>query len=204
MKTVLLTGASSAAGARILEVLAARPDVTRVYLLGGGDAARAPAEAAAKEVLPLPGDVKLPRLGLDGKGFEQASAADTIIHCAERTELDQDLPRAREWNVQPVRSLIELLQEARGARLVHLSTTWVAGTKRGLFTEFDLDCRQGFYNAYEQSKHEAECLLRDSAVSGRVTIARRSLALGAPGRLGSILQPLRGRRLLVSGDSRIR
>jgi nucleoside-diphosphate-sugar epimerase len=222
MKNVLITGASSAMGARVLELLAERHDIARIYLLSQGDAslpaslasARSSAAAKAQEVLPLSGDVRLPRLGLDERAFDDLCAAvDTVFHCAERAEIDQDLEKAREGNVQPVRTLIALLEKARGARLVQLSTTWVAGTKRGLFTEFDLDCGQGFYNAYEQSKHEAERLLRDSSVSGRVTVVRRSLALGGPQRgvtagtmtLESVIQSLLGGwRILVSGDPRVR
>src|SRR5262245_26240541 len=125
MKTVLLTGAAGAAGARVLELLAERPEVARIYLLsqqGEAGPSRAPAAAKAGEVVPLAGNARLPRLGLDEKAFgEIAAAVDTIVHCAERAEIDQDLQAAREWNVQPVRGLIELLEKAGGARLVHLS-----------------------------------------------------------------------------------
>jgi thioester reductase-like protein len=43
----------------------------------------------------------------------------------------------------------------------HVSTVAVAGTHQGMFYEDDLVVNQGFNNAYEQSKFEAERLVRD-------------------------------------------
>ncbi|MCA9712169.1 MAG: SDR family oxidoreductase, partial [Myxococcales bacterium] len=136
-------------------------------------------------------------------------SVDTIFHCAERTALDRDLEAARAANVQPVSTLVDLLGGNPGARLAHVSTTMVAGTKRGLFTEFDLACGQRFHNAYEQSKFEAETLLRESKVWDRVTVFRRSLTVeeapGAGAPLSALLDDLRRRRpVLLAGDPRMR
>jgi nucleoside-diphosphate-sugar epimerase len=126
---------------------------------------------------------------------------------------DGNLAKARASNVEPVRWLIEMLEKRRDARLVHLSTTWVCGTKGGLFTEFDLACQQSFYNAYEQSKYEAECLLKNSSVADRVIIIRRSLTVdmsnfadeAAVTTFESVLASLQTTpRIAVLGDSRAR
>lgn len=224
MKNVLITGATSVIGARLLEVLSRREGVESIRALGRGGSAPAPGAPAGA---PTNGssrttaavrwdsaDARAPRLGLDEAAYNEiCSDVDTVFHCAERTALDHDIEAARAENVEPVRVLVELLERAPGARLVHLSTAWVTGTKRGLFTEFDLDYVSGFYNAYEQSKHEAERLLASSPIAGRVTVARRSLALDAAGRgtparggvLEDVVRALSSSRLvMVSGDPEAR
>ena len=225
MRRVLLTGAGGAIGRRVLDALVRRPEVERIYLLGtveegmpcgGMDLVGA---AGRAEILCVLGDLHRPHFGLHEAAFAAlAECADVVIHCAERARLDHDLAASRACNVAPVQTLIELLRWTCQTRLVHLSTAWVAGTRRGLFTEFDLACGQRFCNAFEESKYEAECLLRDSEVAGRATIVRRSLVLRetgpAPGEtanptapetdelpLGPLLGRLaRGRRMLLAGD----
>ena len=221
-RTILITGAETAAGAHILRML--KRQVERIYVLAEVDAevdshennARVCDASTAPETQPLVlrGSLSQPRLGLDERAFEAVSAeVDTIFNCAEGTVFDRDLAKARARNVEPVRCLIEMLEKARDARLVHLSTTWVCGTKRGLFTEFDLACQQGFYNAYEQSKYEAEYLLRKSSVSERVIIVRRSLTVdmslfvheAGVKTFESLLASLQTMpRIAVLGDSRAR
>src|SRR5947209_3336404 len=123
---------------------------------------------------------------------------------------DQQLELARRANLLPVESWISLLERNRALRLHHLSTAFTAGTRHGLYTEFDLHCGQEFHNAYEQSKYEAEVRLRESRVSGRVTVHRPSHTLGpltgSPFQLGGaypLLAALAPASLLP-GDGRAR
>ena len=142
---------------------------------------------------------------VDGDAASAAWAeADSIVHCAERDVLDDDLALARRHNVEPVARLIEVLRAHPALRLTYVSSAWVAGDKRGLFTEFDHDCGQRFHNAYERSKYEAEGLLRASDVRSRVLIVRRSAILDAGEEpLGPLLAALGKRRpILVAGDPR--
>jgi nucleoside-diphosphate-sugar epimerase len=217
VNNVMITGSTGAIGARVLSSVAAQPGVRRIYVLRDRAAASpepALAQEPGAELRPLDGDPRQPRLGLDPAAFTDLCASvDTIFHCAERTVIDRDLDAARASNVQPVATLIEMLQHNPAARLAHVSTTMVAGTKRGLFTEFDLACGQGFHNAYEQSKFEAERLLRESAVADRVIVFRRSLtadelAGSSSGRpsspLAAFLDTLRrGKLVLFAGDPRM-
>lgn len=218
MKSVMLTGTSGAIGAEVLAAVLAMPSVEQVVLLeneGDGEPRRRlPVAAAGPSVRTLAVDLRRPRFGLDEQAFAAlCGSVDTLFHCAERTSIDQDLASARAANTEPVAVLIEVLQRNPAARLVHLSTTLVAGTRRGLFTEFDLACGQDFHNAYEQSKFEAERQLRASDVSGRVIVARRSFTMDAPqatvqGRWSSPLAwlidgLLRSRLMLIAGDPRM-
>jgi nucleoside-diphosphate-sugar epimerase len=68
---------------------------------------------------------------------------------------------------------------ARGGldRYGHISTAYVAGTHDGRFRERDLSLGQSFNNAYEQSKFEAEHLVR-SRTGLPFTILRPSIVVG--------------------------
>lgn len=220
MKKVMLTGTDGAIGALVLKAVAAEPEVEQIYVLSGGPAGAAdnaqnraapPRGALGAALQTLVVDLQKPRFGLDEKAFvELCASVDTIFHCAERTSIDQDLQTARAFNTQPIATFIEMLQQNPAARLAQLSTTLVAGNRRGLFTEFDLACGQNFHNAYEQSKFEAERMLRDSAVMSRVIVFRRSLTADkrnpSPAKhvaspLASLIEGLRaGKLMVIAGD----
>ncbi len=93
----------------------------------------------------------------------------------------------------------------RLARLVHVSTAYVAGGRKGTVSEDDLTDAFGFGSPYEQTKYEAECLVRDAASELPVTVVRPSMIVG-DSRTGDIktfntfYTPL---RLFLSGKLRI-
>jgi long-chain acyl-CoA synthetase len=72
------------------------------------------------------------------------------------------------------------LSQARGGfeYFSHVSTAYVAGTHTGPFGEDELDVGQRFRNAYEQSKFEAERLVREHAGRLPVQIFRPSIVVG--------------------------
>ena len=77
-----------------------------------------------------------------------------------------------------------------------MSTAYVAGTHEGAFSEDDLDVGQGFHNAYEATKFEAECLVRAHAEHMQIQVFRPSIIVGdsTTGRTSSfnvIYAPLR-------------
>jgi pimeloyl-ACP methyl ester carboxylesterase/nucleoside-diphosphate-sugar epimerase len=185
---ILLTGAATLVGAEILRELLPRPDVRTIGLLLPlqENARREVLERIARycgplpaTVIPVAADLRLPRFGLSLPAWnELALSFDVAFHCAEREVKDDNLELARQANLRPVETWIQLLARNPELRLHHLSTAFVGGSRRGLFTEFDLDCSQGFHNAWERSKFEAEARLRESRVSDRVTIYRPSHVLG--------------------------
>ena len=72
----------------------------------------------------------------------------------------------------------ELARERGGLdRYGHISTAYVAGDHSGGFCERDLDVGQTFHNSYEQSKFEAEQLVR-SHTELPTTILRPSIVVG--------------------------
>jgi nucleoside-diphosphate-sugar epimerase len=74
--------------------------------------------------------------------------------------------------------MAELAQERGGLDCYgHISTAYVAGTHAGAFCERDLDVGQSFHNSYEQSKFEAEQLVR-ARPDLPATILRPSIVVG--------------------------
>jgi long-chain acyl-CoA synthetase len=92
------------------------------------------------------------------------------------------LPEAREVNVEGTQRMLEFAQLAqeRGGlrRYAQVSTAYVAGTHDGSFSESDLDVGQEFRNSYEQSKFEAEQLVRTHGAGLPWMILRPSIVVG--------------------------
>lgn len=189
--SVLLTGATGLVGAEVLRELLNRPGTRSIRLLvpaGEGLRRRALARLEAhlgglpSGVATVTGDLGRSRFGLSPAAWKElASSIDTVFHCAQREIRDRDLAAARRANVRPVESWLRLLALRPELRLHHLSTAFVGGRRQGLFTEFDLDCGQGFHDAWERSQHEAETRLRESPNGDRVAIYRPSHTLGRSG-----------------------
>ncbi|HEV3001067.1 MAG TPA: SDR family oxidoreductase [Solirubrobacteraceae bacterium] len=161
--TVLLTGATGFVGAEVLARLLARGEDV-VALARRPDAAAALEAAGARTVL---GDLRDAALELP--------RADTVVHCAASVSFGLPLAQARRINVAGTRAVVAHAART-GARLVHVSTAFVAGRHRGVFREGDADCGQAFRNTYEQSKLEAETLVRGSGVEHAVL--RPSIVVG--------------------------
>ena len=104
-----------------------------------------------------------------------------IVHGAASVSFDQTLEEARAINVEGTRRMLELAGPAQQLgvleRYGQISTAYVAGTHAGRFFECDLDVGQSFHNSYEQSKFEAEQLVR-SRPGLPYTIMRPSIVVG--------------------------
>ena len=140
-------------------------------------------------VFALAGDITRPHLGLDAATFSAVAARTAAVyHGAATVRFDLPLAEARVTNVEGTREILGLCRAAQQhgsfSRLHYIGTAYVAGTRRGRILEDDLDCGQGFHNTYEQTKFEAEKLVR-AAMSGStsesplpVTIYRPSIVVG--------------------------
>lgn len=140
------------------------------------------AEAYRGRVRAVAGDLTAPALGLaPAVRDELAERATTIIHSAASISFTLDLAQARRVNVEGTRHVVELAERAaaRGGGLHcygHISTAYVAGAHPGRFAESDLDVGQRFHNTYEQTKFEAEALVRGRDLP--VRILRPSIVVG--------------------------
>jgi nucleoside-diphosphate-sugar epimerase len=86
---------------------------------------------------------------LDGSGA-------VLFHIAGDTRFNPADPETqRQVNISGVLNVVRALQGSV-ASVVHVSTAYVAGDRRGLVLESDVDKGQGFRNCYEKSKFDAE------------------------------------------------
>jgi thioester reductase-like protein len=193
---VLLTGSTGFVGMEILARYLERTDRPVIAPVRARDEAEATSrlrataaclfgdeDAFADRLVALPADIEQPGLGLDQATRESvASQVTDIVHSAASVSFTLPLDRSREINVEGTRRMLELAELCeKRAGLEHfsyISTAYVAGTHKGEFGENQLDVGQGFRNPYEQSKFEAERLVR--AADGRlpIQIFRPSIVVG--------------------------
>ena len=193
---VLLTGATGFVGMELLARCLERSDrdIVTVVRAANDEAAQtrvqtvlenlfgARAARHASRVHALAGELTAPRVGLTKARWQElACRVTTIVHGAASVSFELPLPEAREINVEGTKRMLELAAGAAACgglvRYAHVSTAYVAGTHAGAFCECDLDLGQEFRNTYEQSKFEAEQLVR-AAPGLPFTILRPSIVVG--------------------------
>jgi len=181
----LITGFPGFIGKRLVRSLLADAGANdrHVLLVQPKDAAAARAELEAlgppgAEI--LEGDVQLMHLGLSGAEWKRLAAEATEVwHLAARSRLRTPRPELRAINVEGTRNVLELCQAARGLRrLCHFSTAYVSGDRVGVILEDELAMGQRFHNAYEETKFQAELLVRRAQSSLPATIFRPSIVVG--------------------------
>lgn len=196
-ETILLTGVSGFLGRHVLWNLLRRTDrETRVYCLlrpepeGGVDQRLDKALIPTGDPLPsgarercraVAGDIVDPNLVDPAMRARLLSEVDRIIHCAATVKFDTALDEARRINVEGTRHVLRLAEElqAKGRlrRVDYFSTAFVAGNASGLVYEDRLAAAR-FNNTYEQTKWEAEQLVRDAQSRLPITIYRPSIIVG--------------------------
>lgn len=221
--TTLLTGVTGIVGSvllpRLLRAYPDRPVAVLVRGIDAADAARRFDEEAAhvglsmeerRRVWVCHGDVSSPCLGLSTADFERLSAETRLIfHLAASVDLSAPLDEARRANVESTRQMLAFAEAAavRGGleRLHFMSTAYVAGDRRGRLLETELQCGQRFWNSYEQTKAEAEELVRATTARLPVTIYRPSMIIGetVSGRVRRFVGLYRFPRLALKGKLRL-
>src|SRR5688500_5844418 len=154
-----VTGATGLVGREVVGQLLASPKVARVHVLVRGEATGLPFTAC-----PVQGDVRLDGLGIVPEARARlAREVTTVVHLAANTSFSQTLDEARATNTEGTRRLLELSGDwPHVSRWVYVSTAFVAGLRTGTIAENDGCPAAGWANAYEQSKAEAERLVRST------------------------------------------
>jgi nucleoside-diphosphate-sugar epimerase len=155
---LFLTGATGLVGRAVLARMLRADPALRVAVL-----VRDPARwRKVDRVTPVAGDLLAPGLGLGADvRAELEREVDLVVHAAADVVFSRPLDVARATNVAGTRRVLELAGEwPRVERLVYVSTAFVAGRRTGSIAEASEDGGAGWVNAYEQSKWEAERLVR--------------------------------------------
>ncbi len=186
-RAILVTGYPGYIGKRLAARIASGERHTDVYLLVQPkflkDARRyaaALSEGRGNRIRLLAGDIVDMHLGLSGTEYrDMVSRLTHIFHLAAVSYLGAGRSQMFRVNVEGTRNVLELARDARRLeRLCHFSTCYVAGDRTGVIDEDELEAGQRFRNAYEESKYEAERLVRRAQSALPVTILRPSAVIG--------------------------
>jgi len=197
-RTVLLTGVTGFLGRELMAQLLTDDDARITCLVRAADDAEAAQRLRGTvddvfgagawrtvwhRVNAVRGDVTRPSLGLSRSDRARLVRTTThLVHGAASVRFDLPLSQARRINVAGAVEAAAFASAAhhRGTlqRFEYISTSFVAGRHPVPFGEDELDVGQRFRNTYEQSKFEAELVIR--AVMPRVptTVVRPSIVIG--------------------------
>ncbi|TAN41925.1 MAG: NAD-dependent epimerase/dehydratase family protein [Nitrospirae bacterium] len=199
MQKIFITGGSGFIGKLIVARLIDDPQYETIYLLLRPSHRRSVAERrdellrtivppelvplAAGKIKAVSGDFVLPELGLSADDrSELVHSVDQILHLGAITDFGSPIETARKINVGGTEKVLALAtacsKEGRLKRFDYVSTAYVAGMHKREATEQDLDRGQTFANPYEQSKFEAELLVREYGTRLPAAVYRPSIVIG--------------------------
>lgn len=196
-KTFLLTGATGLIGSYLLKILLLNGH--RVYVIArsqNGKTAQERVESLLRfwdpaifstyqsRMIVLEGDVRHKFAGLKKEKIRLLQKeVQEIYHLAATIEISLPMDVIRKINVQGTRNILELalLINKGGAlkKINHVSSVYICGDYRGVFNENSYNVGQHFNTTYEQSKFEAEKIVRMYRHKGLwVDIFRPPLVMG--------------------------
>ena len=169
-ETLLITGATGLVGKDVLIRMLRTDPTMRAYALvrgvGGEHDLMSSLGDLARRVTPVRGDLARRGLGIDYDVRKSLTREVTlVVHAGADTTFSRSLAEARAVNTEGTRELLSLCR-AIGTlrRFAYVSTAYVAGRSLGLILERDNGTTNGWVNAYERSKYEAEKLVRESSL----------------------------------------
>jgi len=176
---LLLTGFPRLVARRTAEALSRHGPITLLAQEKHAEAAESFA-STLRDCRVLTGDVASMHLGLSTAEYRELSAeCSEIFHAAEWSNVSADKVTQERVNVEGTRTVLELAQDCRRLRrFTHFSTVFVSGDRVGVIAEDELSAGQAFRNFYEQSKFEAEMLVRRAMGQLPCTVLRPGFIVG--------------------------
>ncbi|MBX7103306.1 MAG: SDR family oxidoreductase [Gemmataceae bacterium] len=191
-KYLFVTGITGQVGQYLLRELlrAGRPIAALVRSRPGEDARTRLAELVDRWSEPgfptprtacLEGDITLPGLGLSESDIAWIGRhCDSILHnAASLTFYGSD--RSKDpWlsNLTGTQNVLDVCRLTGLKSMHYVSTAYVCGTRTGTIREDELVSPPGFRNDYEECKHAAEKLVRESGLFDTLTIYRPAMIVG--------------------------
>jgi long-chain acyl-CoA synthetase len=155
---------------------------------------------AHSRIVPLIGHLQADALGLvpsDRAAVRRDVSA--VIHLAADTTFSAPLERARAVNTRGTERVLELANECGSpVHVAYVSTAFVAGRRTGRIAENATETAS-WVNAYEQSKHEAEALVREHASSWVILRSSTVVCDDSSGRITQVNAVHRALRLYHEG-----
>jgi long-chain acyl-CoA synthetase len=191
-QTILLTGATGLLGSELLHEVLKRENNARVLVLMRGEPEAAQARfrslmqdpflsIRAKRIELVVGNLLEPNLGLEPQ--TRAALAERIthvVHAAASISFDLPYAQAHAINCGGTERVCALAAESKHLQaFAHISTAYVAGRRKGIITEDQLDHDAGFVNTYEHTKYESEQFLRAQMSRLPIAIYRTTTMIGA-------------------------
>ena len=187
---LLMTGFPGFLGSALLpRLLARRPGTEAVCVVQRQHAVVAGSRVKELEVTDphttgrirlVEGDITVPGLGIAPAERERLDDVTEVWHLAAVYDLAVPATIARRVNVGGTTHVLAFcrdLPELR--RLQYVSTCYVSGRYAGEFPEDELEVGQEFRNHYEETKYEAELLVRKAMADGiPATIYRPGIVVG--------------------------
>ena len=145
-------------------------------------------DEVARRLVAIGGDVGVDGLGLDDDGRAHLAQADVFIHSAAAVAFDSPLDQAVEINLLgPVRVVEAMKELCPSAHLVAVSTSYVAGTRRGKAYETTFDDTpyapdvdwQGEVDAARRARADLDAASRTPAMLGELHSRARQELGGA-------------------------
>lgn len=134
-----------------------------------------------KRPVVLEGDITQPDFGLTPDQTKWAAEnVDSVLHNAASLSFVSTGRNAEPWrsNVDGTKNVLDFCREANIRKFFQVSTAYVSGLRSGTIYENELREGQEFANPYEESKVEAEEMVRNAKFLESVTVFRPAIIIG--------------------------
>jgi thioester reductase-like protein len=183
---VLVTGATGAFGSYVISQFVGK-DVQLILLVRAESDQKARERVQKESTISSDTEVYRADLSINGLGLDQTKYVDLcakvthILHAAADTRFTLPIEDARARNVATTERMLDLATKCtKLTRFLYLSSALVAGKRSGAIFEDEFEHEAGFINTYEQSKYEAEELVRKHLTRLPILILRPPLVISKP------------------------